>query len=661
MTISQGDIKIVASQVMDDVDEGGGAPTSVEIRDGVSNDIFTDISEADRAVGRINLRKINVSVQTPDRDRYLGANVIVAEPPNDPNVSITIFKAGTPFDRRTDAQDTLESYSIKGPVWGGYLLENHVAGMRSVQLFQRPGNALPTINRTLVLVQNEGLPSEVEQYVRVTKVESEVRTFTEIVNGEAVNFLGEVVTLSLSDRLRHDFNGSPASRSYAPQAGKALVRDTVVADAGVYSGVVPLQVASEIGDVEVKATSVYTQLVPSARTETSILDQRPASERTLTLATTPRNVTVGVAPHTYRIRIGQENRGYDFVQILQPFPAPNTVVIAFRALGNWYTATDDGAGKLVGSAVGTVNYANGSIAVTLSAMPDIGTSIIFSWGEASGFVNRSNSGAQVRPPEYAFVLDHTAGIVPGSVEITWLSAGALKTAVAGTNGRITGDATGEVQHALGRVILRPTAMIDAGGEFNIAYEQSNTVTKEISSVSVDDGGFATLALDTVPMPGSVSVRWITVRSVSNSSGATADGSAANKTSSGNETYNTSFMFPQVPVVSGGGGNVIPPAPPVEVPRTPTAVSNPSAPVTDATAKPPMMAPGGYPPEVTEDTGPYVFVAAPAVLDPTTGAWAYNYPKADSDGNLPVWTQAEYAAGQKTINGVLYTRWGQHLA
>ena len=75
MTILSGDIKLVASQVMDDVPEGGGAPTATAIVDGASNAIFPDISELDRAGGRINLRKLHVHVQTADRDTYLGGNV----------------------------------------------------------------------------------------------------------------------------------------------------------------------------------------------------------------------------------------------------------------------------------------------------------------------------------------------------------------------------------------------------------------------------------------------------------------------------------------------------------------------------------------------------------------------------------------------------------
>ena len=52
MTILEGDIKLLASRVMDDVPEGGGGPTGTVIPYGGSNNIFSDITEADRAGGR---------------------------------------------------------------------------------------------------------------------------------------------------------------------------------------------------------------------------------------------------------------------------------------------------------------------------------------------------------------------------------------------------------------------------------------------------------------------------------------------------------------------------------------------------------------------------------------------------------------------------------
>lgn len=635
MAILAGDIKLTKSQVMDDVPEGGGAPTSEIIEDNVSNAVFNDISESDRAGGRINMRKVNVSVQTDNRDTYLGANVIVGKPPNDPNVAITIFKANTPFDRRTDAQNQLEAYAIRGTQWSGYLLENHVANMRSIQIFQRPGTAQPNINRTLCLVYNEGLSTEREQYIRVTRVESEQRMFTEIINGTAYDFLGEVVTCQLSDRLRYDFPGSPASRTFAPAAGRTVLRDTTVADAGSYFGVVPLELPAAIGDSGVQAESVYTQLVPSARTESVALDQRPAAERALTLATAPRLVQVAAAPHTMRIKIGQENRGFAFTQILAPFPAPGTVAISFRALGSWYTVLDDGNGALTGSGAGTVNYTNGSIAVTFPSLPDVGSSVIFSWGEKTAFTNRSGQ-AGFRAPEFAFTVDSDGGIVPGSVEVTWLSGGVTKTATANTIGELSGDAVGTVSHANGFIFLQPTAMIDAGGTFNVSYDKVNTRTEDFAAPSVDAGGFAAVTLPTPPVAGSVTARWVTVRDVNVTSGADAAGSAATKTSTSKTTTVNYAPPPSLPPALANNT-------PGEAVRVPFNTGS-------ASGQPAKMQEGGY----RDGTTNMVYIAVyPIETEPNF--WLY--PQVLIGG--VTWTNDEFNQGSKLINGVVYRRWGTH--
>lgn len=65
MPIKAGDVKLVASRVMTDVPEGGGAPTSVVIEDNANNAIFRDISEVDRAGGWLNMAKVNVVNSRP--------------------------------------------------------------------------------------------------------------------------------------------------------------------------------------------------------------------------------------------------------------------------------------------------------------------------------------------------------------------------------------------------------------------------------------------------------------------------------------------------------------------------------------------------------------------------------------------------------------------
>lgn len=267
MPILQGDIQLRASRVMDDVPEGGGGPSNVVIESGEENAVMPDISQMDRATGRANLRQVHVGVDTQDRDTYQGSNVIVAKPPEDPNVSITLFATGGVYDTRAQAQARLEAYLNKGAEWAGYLYENHIKGQRVIQIFQRPGTELPAVGKTLVLVGNEGLANEQEQYVRAIRVTSVERTFTYDTDKD---YKALIVTMELSDALRYDFTGSPASRQFARQINSAHLRDTVVADAGSYVGVTPLQKAAALGDFTIIAKTIMTQIVPSAQSETPI-------------------------------------------------------------------------------------------------------------------------------------------------------------------------------------------------------------------------------------------------------------------------------------------------------------------------------------------------------------------------------------------------------
>ena len=622
MTILEGDIKLLASRVMDDVPEGGGGPTGTVIPYGGSNAVFGDVTETARAGGNVSIRQVHMGVLTPTTDALMGANVILSRLPTDPNVSVSLAKCSL-FARRSEIALAVSNYLIQSVVWNGALLEDHVAGQKSIQIFHRPGTAVPDIGRTLVLSYQAGTSGERIQYVRVTRSETTRRTFTYSSDGSFVDFDADVTKLDLSDSLRFNFPGSAPNREFANQAGKTIVRDTTVADAAEYYGAAPLAVAAALGDQSVKVASIYTQLVPNSRTETISLDQRPAAQRTLTLATTPRKITVGSAPHTTRLKVGQENRGFSWVNILKPFPAPNTIVISYMALGVWYTVTDDGAGALTGAGAGTVNYANGAIALTVPALPDVGSAIIFNWGEKSAFTNRTGQ-AGFRAPEYALQLDH-AGIKPGTLTIQWTSGAVLRTATDnGTGALVGGAAVGEINYASGDLFIRPLHMPDAGAQFAIDYQWATITTKSVT-VSPDAGGFANIVLDTVPAAGSVTVQWTTVRNVSTSSGASASGTASAKEAGSTTTYKW-IKDPNY-------------QPPVAITRVP---------IIGTDIYQPYMAQGG----TRVLTGETVYIQVQAEFAPT----GYFYPVPDATG--VTWSELDYVNEQrKTIGGISYYRWG----
>ena len=351
MPIQSGDVKLLKSAVMADVPEGGNAPTGNTIEDGVSNAIFPDISELDRAGGRVNLRKTFLSVQTDDTDTYFGANVIVAEPPEDPRVSVTLFSTERTFDTRSQAQTRIEAYLNKGPEWAGFLFENHIAGQRVVQLFQRVTDTVPNVGQTLVLIQNEGQSTEIEQYIRATAVSVVERTFT---YNEDQDYQANIVTLEISDALRYDFTGSPPSRLFTRATNSCKTRDTVVADAGTYVGVVPLTQAANLGDFTVKGESIYTQLIPSAQTETPISFVPPYAAAGLPV---PGADTVSyTASHNWTTSLNFSLPGGCL---------PGTFTMNINGISIF---DDAGILKTTSGIIGTIDYANGILVLNSGTM-----------------------------------------------------------------------------------------------------------------------------------------------------------------------------------------------------------------------------------------------------------------------------------------------------
>jgi hypothetical protein len=584
MPILSGDVKLLESAVMADVPEGGYAPTGNVIADGVSNAIFPDISELDRAGGRVNMRKTFVSIQTDDRDLYFGGNVIVAEPPQDPRVSVTLFAANNFFDRRTDAASRVESYLIKGPEWSGYLYNNHIVGMRQIVLFQRTVASLPELGQTLVLTQGANT-----QFVRVTKVAAETQPFYDAATQR--DYDASVVYCDISDALRFDFTGSPPNRNFTRASNTAVVSDTLVADAGTYAGVVPTTQPAAIGDLSIRASGVYTQLVPSAQTEIPIIDANaagrylspllsstgntvfttgitigpntslflgnPCTPGTLTIGYTGGTLTesggqifngaavvgtlnfadgrvtfaneapnlTGTKTVTFRpagapsvvsdsdsIYVSEQNRNYNYIKTLNPIPAPGTLQVSYMVQNRWYTLYDDGSGTLKGAdssfGAGTVNFITGTMAVTLGALPDVGSVILMNFSSPMSYFNRSNF--VVPPPRNVFQLTN-GGVVRGSVTITW-NDGTARTATDNGTGGFTGAGSGSIDYATGLIKFTPNALPAGGQQYSVAYTygvlDALTITNS-ESVSVGSSpNHRSFVVPTFPVaPNTVSISW----------------------------------------------------------------------------------------------------------------------------------------------------------
>lgn len=551
MAILDGDIKVLKSAVLDDVPEGGGMATGDAVIDGVSNNLFPDISELDRTYGRIALRKIFPGVLTDNVDGYYGAHVIVAKPPADPKVSATLFTTRSWSDVRTAAQSKLESYLALGAETRFVIYGNHLAGQRSVQAYCRADVPSPGIGDVLALVQRD-TPANY-QYVRITRIVS--RLFNQVFTDGQGDFLRDVLVLEISDPLRLAFAANAPSRYSADVSNPPTrIYSTFAADATSYYGIAALAEAADLGDLTLRAASIYSQLVPSALSEAPIVDARCTSDRetiipitgaaalsfTSTVTTgagevatryfgsgiargslsitigattliddhngaivaaggwtgkvdyasgsvaiaksTSYNgsctftaspaVAVAAAGHTASTQIRVGNRGYNYVKSLLPAPAPGSISVDYMALGKWYRLYDNGDGSIAGDAgigTGTIDYATGSLIVTLGALPDVNTEIIFAWGTPAHY--DSHVGASVFTAPTIQVDIEDGALQPGQLSITYTAGSVTKTVTDNSNGGLTGDGTGTVNYATGKVRMVPSLLPDGSTDIDVDYKQ----------------------------------------------------------------------------------------------------------------------------------------------------------------------------------------------
>lgn len=533
MPLLNGDIRFARSAVMADTENGGGPPTNQLIPDGASNPMFPDLSEDAWTGGLVEVRQVHAVLRNTDTAPLLGANIIVAQPPDDPNVSITMIKSPGTFARRADLVKIIEASSTPGSEFNGFLLGNLVVGHRGLKIGQRPGQTTPSVNTGLVLVLDEGLVTEQVQYVRIRRVTVATEYFTVEVGGQFVDMPIQVADCELYSEIQYDFPGSEANRFYARQAGKTLTRRVNVTDAGTFYSASRLTEACVPTDLDIKIASVYTQIVPNTRTETPLLNQFPGGTRLVDLVDSMGTLQVSAAMHTGRQLITEANQGYAQTFKMVPPPAPNSVAMSYMALAQWQTIIDDGEGNMGdGPGGGTVLYPTGDASVTTDSLSDYNTFQIWTWADTSPYINQVEAGPVVittRPPEFA--LDITPGSVVDGSTIAWTSGGVAKLATSNAAGVLSGDASGLMVSALGKAYIRPAAMPDAGTNFTITHASKPTVTQSFTGVGVDSGGYAALALDDEPLPGSMSVRWITARNVSKTSGADLSGTSSTQSSS----------------------------------------------------------------------------------------------------------------------------------
>ncbi|MBN2855907.1 MAG: hypothetical protein JXK51_06660 [Halothiobacillaceae bacterium] len=595
MALTDQNIRLMASEVLADVPEGGGRMSGVEVIDGVSNNLMPDVSDLDRTMGNVALRKAFPAVLADNTDTYYGVTVIVDKAPIDPNVSVTLFTTKSWTDHRADAVSRMESYLARGPKYDGFLWEQHIAGQKALAIIQRTDRELPPIGSTLVLVKDAGITTEKTQFERVLKTAASNRVFS--ASGCSAEFTRTVINADVSDPLLVDMLGGIPNCNDDAATSKAdtTLYTTVVADAAQYAGITPLAEAVSLGSYSLKVDSIFGQLVPSAQIESAITDAKPNGDSIIPVAAGgaaslstyatwdptnnlfvgqgvfPGSLSVSVSritvtdkagklmvgtdqigtidysngilsivsggpdyggaqknitfiPAAYPLRpiqtsafpITPESRSGSIVFILDPIAAPGSLSISYMAQGVWYVLTDDGSGAIRGLdssyGSGTINYATGSVVVTLGALPDVGSTVIASWGTKA--LDNNRSGITVKA-ETKYTLTKTA-VAPGSFTATWPDgAGATLTATDDTLGNLTGDATGTINYATGEVVLRPNLLPAGGAEITNTYSWGDPTKDAFAHPARDVNGKLALTTSAVNiLPGTVQIEWNTLTDTS---------------------------------------------------------------------------------------------------------------------------------------------------
>lgn len=171
--------------------------------------------------------------------------------------------------------------------------------------------------------------------------------------------------------------------------------------------------------------------------------------------------------NTYSIRITPENRGTVFIATLQPTPAPATLRVAYLSGGKWYTLRDMGNGAIgaenTAYGTGQVTYSTGSTTITLGALPDVYSSIIFTWAAAADTFNRGN----IQPSKLFFEVFLTQVPATETVEVSWGNVSLTDDGA----GNLTGSGgTGVVFYGEKRVLVYPTTLPLLGQTVTVTYD-----------------------------------------------------------------------------------------------------------------------------------------------------------------------------------------------
>lgn len=520
MTINATDIKLLESERMSDAANGGGRKTSRVIVDGEPGNIFPKVSRLDSVYGRVNLRKVYGAVVTENLDTYAGAHAVVMDPPDNAQIHVNLFSTASDYDTRTAARDRIESYVVAGPESRMIVYGRQLVGQQAVLVYQRVEEPLPEVGEVYCLSKETSTVIAYQQFVRVTDMSHEVRTFTD----GSGDFQRRVVNLEIGAPLRYEFRGPETPSRVSSVTRESLMRNTTVADASRYYGIQKLAEVGAEDALDLRVQSVYSPIVPTTQRESAI--------SLASISGAGGFINSGEASFGY-------STFYSTFTGTHYFPTgvkPGTVKVFRQGV---LMSGDDGAGQIVETAAGTAtsqNYA-GTIDYETGAVTGLGGfSSDFITFEAKPAVSVSQP-ARTREIEitlatrgtvYSEVLNPLPN--PGSVIVDYRALGKWYRLRDNGTGELSGNdpayGVGTVDYVTGGLVVTLGALPDVESSVLISwgsqidYAVRAGATQDVTANTFDQ----TFTLTNVPIePASLTLTFVsngtTYTATANSSGA----------------------------------------------------------------------------------------------------------------------------------------------
>lgn len=594
MAIKNDDLVIYKPERVTQFPDGGGKISGLVLQNGKSNEIFADVTPVARVTGQVSFGKIFPSVKTYGEkmtdnngnpiigadgkpiivpETLQAAGVIITKNPDDPNIGALIFATDNHYDEVKDIKNKVESYSIKTVRISGELVGLQPKGSKMLGLVQQITAKPPSAGDTICIIQDEGKVTQIEQYVRVQKVEIKQQEIMIKSGNDFRPMTMNMIDISIYYPLEYNFDGGEITGT--DNANKrAFLRASQTSDATSYKGASNLSEPTNIGDLRVKVASVYGQLAPPSEGQSNIVDMTAGTDSTPLIAsggstsfTTAQTMGqgsqlfcgVGMLPGTLKINytggslhdvggqlmagetpvavinyasglinfsmssplfngektvvfsvatmptgrlseteqiiIGESNRGDSYNINLFPIPEPGSTLVDYIAMGRRYRLKDRGDGIIEsdGAGVGRVDFRTGSVVVTLAAIPDANSSIIFSYGNKIDYMNRAKDIQSGVISQESLGLSikqllKSGQILRGSVTVKWQEGESNNSVTDDGQGHFKSEhLKGTVNYVTGEIELQPSKTISKGTIFTVDYlkaGESNVRSESLSGYSV---------------------------------------------------------------------------------------------------------------------------------------------------------------------------------